>query len=266
MTANSGSDHLFNHAIPPDQMTEACARFFSEHDQLMQLLIFVSELASRSDKVREIAAAALAKYDQQQGEPTLAQQPNLQSASQTFRQHQQMLLEMTFCRNVDGFFVYVSELLAAIFQAKPETLKSAESVRLDLILSHTSMADLIATLAETKVSKLSYQGMRDLVRYLAERMGLMLFADPQEFSDAVRVTETRNLIVHNRGKINRTFLTRVDSSTQAIGESVDLSGDSVLTDIELLARAVVDLEKQATSTFGLVTPMSRSQYQWSLNK
>src|SRR5260221_6988835 len=113
------------------------------------------------------------------------------------------VIEMMLVRGADNFLTYVSELLALVFTSRPETLKSGETVRLDEILQHSTMDDLVKRLAERRVERLSYQGMRDLQKDLSEKLSFELFPSPESLVRAVRVIEIRNLLVHNRGIVNR---------------------------------------------------------------
>jgi hypothetical protein len=76
--------------------------------------------------------------------------------------HRGMFLEMMLSRATENFLTYVTELLTLVFRTRPETLRTSETVRLDAILKHVNMEDLIHELAERRVNQLSYQGMRDL--------------------------------------------------------------------------------------------------------
>ncbi|MDQ3686595.1 MAG: hypothetical protein M3430_13505 [Acidobacteriota bacterium] len=93
----------------------------------------------------------------------------------SFSAHIPLMAELVLCRSIDNYLVYLSQLLALIFRTKPETLKSGEQERLDFILKHSSMDDLIGALAEKRVDKLAYMGMRDLARYFEEKLGLNCF-------------------------------------------------------------------------------------------
>lgn len=125
------------------------------------------------------------------------------------RRHRQLLLQMLLTRAADAFLLYVSAVLAVVFRSRPATLRSSEQVKVDFVLAHQTMEELVADLAERRVTALSYQGMVELVESLRERLGLALFANRNDLDRAVRIVETRNLIVHNRGVVNRRFLSRV---------------------------------------------------------
>jgi hypothetical protein len=167
------------------------------------------------------------------------------------RSHQQLLLQMVLSRMVDNYLVYIADLLALIFRTKPETLRSSEKVRLDTVLAHDNMEELISDLAERQVNRLSYQGMRDLSQYLSGSLKFDLFKSPQDLKRAAGIIELRNLIVHNRAVVNRHFLSRVPDSPTQVGEVVELDLDSVFSDVQFLTGSASDLDARASDKFGL---------------
>ena len=165
--------------------------------------------------------------------------------------HWPLILEMIVCRSVDNYLVYISELLALVFKTRPEMLKSSDMVKLDFVLKHESMNDLINALAEQKVSELSYQGMRELSTFLSKRFDFGLFTEPNELEQAIQIVQARNLIVHNRGIVNAIYLSRVSNAASQIGRPIFLTTMEVFEDIMFLGCSVADIENRAISKYGL---------------
>jgi hypothetical protein len=159
--------------------------------------------------------------------------------------------EMMAVRGTDNFLTYLSELLALIFTSRPETLRSAETVRLDEILQHKTMDDLVKRLAERRVERLSYQGMKDLQKDLSEKLSFEIFTSSETLARAVQIIEVRNLLVHNRGIVNATFQTRTGTSARAIGGVLEMRPRSVVDDLDFLAKSVVDIDERAAQKFAL---------------
>jgi hypothetical protein len=88
-----------------------------------------------------------------------------------FEYREQLLLQLVLARSVDNFLVYIADLLALIYRTRPETLRSSESVPIELIMKHDTMDDLISTLSDMRVNELSYKGMRELSDYLRKKNG-----------------------------------------------------------------------------------------------
>ena len=198
----------------PELMTEPCGRFATYYSELIGFLMFFYGLAQRQDDMAKIAARTLLEI-RDGGEDTKWEEDQKKVSEEgigtvkKYNQYRQLLREVFICRQVDNFLTYISEFLALIFRARPQTLRSNETERLDFILAYSSMDDLINSLAEKRVEALSYGGMSDLVKYMRDRLGFELFEDGEREERAVQLIEVRNIIVHNRGIASRTFLRRM---------------------------------------------------------
>jgi hypothetical protein len=134
---------------------------------------------------------------------------------------------MVAARGVDNFLTFLSELLALLFRERPETLRSSEQqVKVAFVLQHNSMEELTEALGERRVEQLAYAGMRELADRLDDQLGFQLFETEDELRRAIEFIEARNLIVHNRGIVNRTYISRVPWKRAELGERVTL-GDVV---------------------------------------
>lgn len=220
------------HTRLPKLATQPCAVFFSYQDDVVWS--YVTSVNHILDKIQI----------DPQSEPT-------GEFRALFRFHK-VVSEMLLVRVVDNFLSYVSELLALVFTSKPETLRSNETVKLEEILQYGTMEDLIQHITEKRVERLSYQGMRDLNKDLAERLGFELFLSPEDLSHAVRLVEDRNLIVHSRGIVNQTYHKRTADSTIPVGKPMELiSIRRIRKETEFLARSVVSMDERAAAKFGL---------------
>jgi hypothetical protein len=241
---------------PPAQLTAACSRFFEDHVRLMSLIAFVGAMADRSDEAARIATQTLIKLaktdEEKQKYERVAKERG--SATKTLSSFRIVLLEMVHCRSVDNFLTYVSELLTLVFRTRPETMRSGDSEKLDYILQFQSMDDLVAAIAEKRVNDLSYEGIGKLSKYLEDRIGLELFTRQDDLERARYLVELRNLIVHNRGIVNQSFLSRLSHSNQKlgkVGEPIDLNVDVVFDGCDFLVADAFDIDGRAAAKFGL---------------
>lgn len=223
--------HRYAHAIPPDPMTEPCLAFFRADAELITLMGAAVEGLASSLKELHVATPFAAMLQQ--------------------------LYQMMLSRAADNYLTYLADILALIFRKRPETLRSGEMVKLDIVLQHKAMEDLIAVLAERRVVQLSYQGMRELSKYLEEKLGFPLFKKAQQLQRAFQIVELRNLIVHNRGVVNRTFLSKVEGFSAGLGKTLVFDLDTVLSAVHFLGRSVADIDLRAGKKFGLPRPVRR---------
>jgi hypothetical protein len=246
----SGGDDVAPRGLP-ESGTVPLGNFIRAHLAEMKVLGFVGRLVLRSDEVRRVALEALAEGErdpekQAEYQEGLANERLIQGE---YLQHRQIILEMTLVRAVDNFLTYLSEVLAAVFRIRPEMLRSGKQVRVDFVLEHTSMSELVDALAERTVDEASYLSLGDLADYF-EGHGLRLFPDSAALAQAVRIVESRNLVVHNRGVINERFVARVGEGS--VGHRLSLSTDSVFDDVDFLAASAQRIDAQAVGKYGLV--------------
>lgn len=250
MTDENKPKHV--HSSIPAEMTPPGWGFHKEHERLFGFIIYVTQLAISTDEKAKIAVRALYELDEPDKYQAAMENIEKRGATRALRKlHRTLILEMMLCRATDNFLTYLSELLALVFRSRPETLRSAETVRLDKVLKHATMEDLVRDLAERKVNQLSYQGMRDLSAYLSERLGFELFPNALNLERAVRTIEFRNLIVHNRGIVNDLFLSRVPGEAGKVGEPLNLDTDQIFDDLNFIAVSVYDVDSRAVEKFRL---------------
>lgn len=169
-----------------------------------------------------------------------------------------LLRELIFCRMVDRYLLYVSELLLAIYRARPECLKAGDgdgepTVRLSVILEHQSMDGLLAELIEERVQDLSFKGIAELTKYVHKRLGFDLFENNDHRNYGVFMVEVRNVLVHNRGVVNRRFLRRVPYMSAKLGERVQMTDDQFLPNFRVVLLFAELLDRRAVAEYRLPT-------------
>jgi hypothetical protein len=166
------------------------------------------------------------------------------------KKHEELFAEMLLCRMVDSFLSYISDLLTVIFKTRPEMLKSNDTVTINYLFEHKTMDELIHSLVERKVHSLSFKGFRDLNDYLVEKVGLVL-AESSYVDTLVMIIEMRNILVHNRGLINRIFCERVPQYSDQLGMQVVVGYSRLYTYLKFLFQCVELLDKRANDKFAL---------------
>jgi hypothetical protein len=169
--------------------------------------------------------------------------------------HTQYFCQMTFCRGVDSFLVYITDLLTIIFEVRPEILKSKQqTVTLDFLFEHLAAGDLISALVERKVNELSYLGMKDVAEFCQKKLHLPLFEDETHLIKATLYVDMRNLITHNRGVVNRIFKQRQPTVSAELGTTIEFESDSQVGEIiGFLVYCARQLDVRAAAKFNLST-------------
>ena len=152
---------------------------------------------------------------------------------------------------VDNFLASLAELLKLIFTTRPEALSSGETVKLEDVVRHSSLEDLLTFLVERKVDRLAYQTLRDLASEAEKILGVTLFTDEGDLARAVDLVATRNVLVHNRGVANERYLRQLSSTSLEAGDEVWVSGNATLAAQRFLTESVAAIDQRAVAKFGL---------------
>ena len=176
-----------------------------------------------------------------------------------------LLEESTLARGVENFLTYIADLLSIVFKTRPEMLRSREqTVDIEFVLEHDSMDGLIDALADRRVERLAYSGVRDLADYLHDSLGFDLFTSEADLDSAVRIVEGRNVVVHNRAIVNRVYVSRVRDTPQKIGERLSLDFDGLYRDLAFLATTVRDVDERAAEKWGIERSDFDEGHRWLL--
>jgi hypothetical protein len=243
--------------------TEAGGRFARSHFDLVMLDSFLWGIALKLAILEDRASGQwreLVDDDARLAFLTRAfQRPGLGLAVVSSTLVQRPLLEMLLARAADSFVAYLADLLRLIFTHCPERMRdSRERVEIDVLIDCESRDEIVAALATARVSGLATEGGAKLRDYFWKGLGFRLFTDEGVSSRVGYALAARNLIVHNRGVVNRRFLRAVGNSSVPIGEPLILDTAGVMDHVDVLARSVLDIDDRAAAAFGLPRSQPRA--------
>lgn len=160
--------------------------------------------------------------------------------------------ELILTRYIDSYLTYLSELLHEVLLVRPEILSSQEQITLEDALAHQTMEELVAFLADRKVSRLSFKGLCELEDYFVQRLGLALVDDHRLAEHLREWVALRNLITHRRGLVDQRALTGgLPSAHYTVGERVRVSRDNGFRLLAAVVTAVLDLDQRIAAKFSL---------------
>lgn len=175
----------------------------------------------------------------------------------SFRQEsesfQQLWLRLMLCSAVDNFQTYLSEMLEAIFIARPETLKSSDKIEVQEVLQYASIEEFIEASAERKVQNLTSRGFPKLCDYFADRLGVRPILADDAFVGTTEAIALRNLFVHHRGRVTRQFLLQTSRSDVSVGDLIVLDRDAAGTLCHKLQAVAKAFDEALVSHFGSQT-------------
>jgi hypothetical protein len=214
-------------STPVPTTTSAASAFIAEHSRLIDFALFCARVVVDKLKIptHEIDGDPLA--------------------------HDPLLQELILTRTVDNFLCFISDLLALIYKAKPEMLRSSEQERVDFVLQFSDMDQFRAAVAEKRVERLSYLGLKELAEYIDSHMSFQLFESPEFLNKAAVLVEMRNICVHSRGRVSSISARRFPELKAQLGKRIDLSYESVTSNRKFLENCVFDIDVRATNKFSL---------------
>jgi hypothetical protein len=159
--------------------------------------------------------------------------------------------QMAYSRSIDNFISYFKDILAEVVIKKPQILKSKDQERLDFILNHNSMEDLLKSISERKIEELFYKGIIDIEKFFDERLGIRIFKDDETKGTINRLIKQRNLIVHNRGQISKEFAADFPEMNYQSGLYLVFEYEQISKTNLYLCNFLVELDTEIADKFDL---------------
>src|SRR3954447_4288666 len=199
----------------------ACAEYVNDEAERLTLFVNALELATEKD------ASFRSWFDRQ-------------------------IAETLLTRAVDGFLIYLAEILAMVYEANPQALPPEASIPGALALELDDRDALARELAGRRVRALSRKGVNALNKPFAA-LDSPLFSSREERRAIERTLAQRDLIVHNRGIVDAAYRDRVRASRTPIGKPLPLGRLSVGDDSVMLVGAAVRVDRAAVQRWGFDT-------------
>lgn len=108
--------------------------------------------------------------------------------------------------------VLISELIQLYYSMYPGRLSADKTLTLKILreLDSTKVEDIEEYLASAEVNKLLYnKSLEDQLAHFTKELGVNTDPLNPELKSIVEIAQRRNLIVHNRGVVNKQYLSRV---------------------------------------------------------
>jgi len=167
------------------------------------------------------------------------------------RTYEKFFGQMSFARSIDNFISYFKDILSEIVMINPNILKSKEKERLDFILNFESLSDLRKAISEKKIDELFYKGISDIEIFFTDRLGIDLFKNDEDKNGINYMIKQRNLIVHNRGKISKEFVTEFPEKKHSVGHYLFYTYEGISLLNVQLQNFLVDLDEELSKKFRL---------------
>ena len=172
-------------------------------------------------------------------------------AEPTGHKEGKVLMRVLFSSCVDNFETYLSELLYEIYLAKPETLKSGQTVTVKEVLDCNDIQEFVVYFSKKKLAKLQRGSVKGFLKENRQIADLDVLDESQQ--DAVeRIFQIRHLYAHRNGIVDEKFLQYI-SNPYGLNEEHRLSMDEMIGYTLELASLVDGIDKAAIDKYLLAT-------------
>lgn len=241
----------------PKSGTKPCDDFFRSLSEIDSFLSFIIDLIARVESAYSTIEGLVTDgngkieyQDQKTGERYSVKTPRPYSFMYAFAEKRQFILEVIVVRLVENYLNYLSSLLYEIFIQKPETMKSGEKIEISSVLSHDSFKSLIRTIAEKKISNLTYSSFKELASYFSDRFKLKVCSETA-INQITFAIELRNISVHNRCRIDQRFIERTNYDPATKDKIALLNLEFINKLVPVLVKSVLELDTAARSKLKL---------------
>lgn len=234
--------------------TEALYRFLTGHYEAVGLFLFVIATVARMDENRTRAAMALLNISPEKREEYEKTIGNPDATKKELRKYAAVLSRNLNVESANSLLCYFSEIVQSAMEKRPELLKSGQQVQLDEIFSFNNRRELISYLIDKQVNSLSYGGILQIEEYLKNRLGIDVFAGEDQRNLIKIMIEVRNIQSHNRGIVNRIFLSRIKNHMGfnfELGNLFHLDLDEFIRLSSNSMDVVINIDEKVAEKFGI---------------
>jgi len=162
-----------------------------------------------------------------------------------------ILSRIVFSSVVDNFETYLSDILFEIYLAKPETLKSEQTVKVEDVLNCSDIQEFITFWAKRKIGNLQKGSVKGFVAENKQIKDLNII-DTTAQSNIEKILQIRHLYSHRNGIIDDKFI-KYFPTGYSMGLEHQMPIDEVLDKMEYLAKIVDKIDSAAIGKYSLST-------------
>lgn len=254
--------HKENDDQPPQIGTISYKQYYAESKSSIKLLAFILDSVMTSDFVSAVAKQALQGPENLQIEsPGELAKTSPGPRTLHIRKNRQLYLELFISRLVDNFQCYVVSIIREVLNVQPRILVSSQpTLSLEYVFQFQSVEELQSDIVEAKINDLSYQGFQKLKQWCAER-NIPILVNNELEAKLIELISVRNIIVHNRGIIDKKYLRSHPDSKFELGSVRKIDVDELFEAEKILLRVVTDTDVAIQGKFKIPTVLMCEEIQ-----
>ena len=159
-----------------------------------------------------------------------------------------MLMRILFASCADTFETFMSSLLYEIYLAKPETLISPATVKVEDVLKRADMDDFITWYAKEKIKKLQRGSVKGFIAENPTIKSLNAFDDTR-IGEIEKILQIRHLYTHQNGIVDDKFRHYFPATN--VNDEYPMTLGEFLKSFEYLAESAEAVDDKARNAFNL---------------
>ncbi len=166
----------------------------------------------------------------------------------TTNQEGKILSRILYSSFTDNFETYLSDLLFEIFLAKPETLKSEQTVTIKEVLNCSDIQDFINYWAKQKIGKLQKGSVKGFIEDTKQIKDLEILGT-EEIKEIDKLLQIRHLFSHKNGIVDEKFLHFYPGT--GIGNEFNMPISDIIVKLEYLKEIANKIDRSAIIKYTL---------------
>jgi len=167
----------------------------------------------------------------------------------TSNQEGKILSRILYSSFADNFETYMSDLLYEIFLAKPETLKSEQTVTIKEVLNCTDLQDFIEYWAKQKIGKLQKGSVKGFIEDTPQIKKLNVLEN-NEIKEIDKLLQIRHLYSHKNGVVDDKFL-KFFPNIAELNSEFTMPINDIVDKLEYFIEIVERIDRKAIDKYSL---------------
>lgn len=163
-------------------------------------------------------------------------------------------LKMSYIYLYTLFDEYLLKSIEFIARIDMRTIiKYVEKIQTIDVINSQSRNDLITKIIEQLIYKMGWNSMQDKIDFF-KNCGITL--DDTLVDNLILIGEKRNIIVHNQGKVNKNFISKLSKTCHKnkykISDTIEISVDMLKNDAEVMQKHVEEIHTAIRNKYSLL--------------
>jgi len=165
-------------------------------------------------------------------------------------------LLLPFLRNqilifaVASFEFYIKDVVKFIYLKNIHILKDkARNIVYDKLLTFKNLDEVREYVIEKECYSIGYMRYEELANYFLRKFQINFSGSRIKKRDMVKIFLMRNLLIHNKGLVNRTFLDKVKNTKYKLGDPIEINEKILKKSMNLLLKQVEYIDSCVVKKF-----------------